>query len=56
MEMEAILAQRFSPLNFSFVPSFPNPAPFFLECIEFLPIFSEKYEDNPAHLVIKFHQ
>jgi hypothetical protein len=56
MSMKAILAQRFAPLNFSVVPGFPNPAPSFSEWAYFLPIFSEKDEDNLAHHVIKFHQ
>jgi hypothetical protein len=31
--MEAILAQRFAPLNFSTILGFPNPVLSFLECI-----------------------
>jgi hypothetical protein len=56
MAMEAILARRFAPLNFSVVPGFPNPAPSFSECADFLPIFSRKDEDNPAQHLVKFHQ
>jgi hypothetical protein len=53
--MEDILARRFSPLNVLVVLGFPNPAPYFSECTDFLPIFREKDEDNSAHHVIKFH-
>jgi hypothetical protein len=54
--MEAILARRFAPLNFSIVPGFPNIVPSFLECTDFLPIFSGKEEDYLAHHLVKFHQ
>jgi hypothetical protein len=51
-----VLAQRFSPLNFSAVPGFPHPVPHMSEWGDFLPIFRERKEDNPAQHLIKFHQ
>jgi hypothetical protein len=56
MAMEFILAQRFTPLNFSIISSFPNPILSFSECTYFLSIFSRKEEDNPAQHLVKFHQ
>ena len=53
--MEAILAQRFSPFNFLAVPGFPHPVPTMIEWGDFLPIFRERKEDNPADHLIKFH-
>ena len=54
--MAAILAQRFSPLNFSDVPGFPNAVPIMDEWGDFLPQFREKKDDNlPAHL-LRFHE
>ena len=54
--MEAILARRFSPLNFSAVPGFPNHVPTFIECADFLPMFQGDEGDNPAQHLIGFHQ
>jgi hypothetical protein len=56
MAMEAILTQRFAPLNFSATPGFPNPVLSFLECTDFLPIFHGDEGDNPAQHLIDFHQ
>jgi hypothetical protein len=55
MTMETILDQRFALLNFSVVCNFPNHAPSFSECADFLPVFSRKEEDNPAQHLIKYH-
>jgi hypothetical protein len=39
--MEAILAWRFAPLNFSVVPGFPNLVPPLSEWMDYLPTFKE---------------
>jgi len=52
--MEAILARRFSPLNFSAVPGFPNHVPTFIECADFLPMFHGHEGDDPAQHLIDF--
>ena len=54
--MEAILAWRFAPFNFSAVPGFPHPVPTMTEWGDFFPIFRERKEDNPADHLIKFHE
>ena len=54
--MKAIVAQRFAPLDFSTVPGFPHPVPSMTEWGDFLPIFRERGEDNPANHLIKFHE
>ena len=54
--IESILAWRFAPFNFSPVPSFPHPVPTMTEWGDFLPIFKERTEDNPADHLIKFHE
>ena len=54
--MEAILARRFAPFNFSAVAGFPHPIPTMTEWGYFLPIFRERKEDNPADHLIKFHE
>jgi hypothetical protein len=41
---------------FQVILGFPNPAPSFSECANFLPIFSGKEEDNLAQHLVKFHQ
>jgi hypothetical protein len=46
--MEAILARRFSPFNFSIVPGFPNVVPSIDEWGDFLPIFREHEDDKPC--------
>jgi hypothetical protein len=51
-----VLARRFAPRNFYAVPSFPHSLPHMLEWEDFLPIFEDKKEDNPAQHLIKFHQ
>ena len=54
--MKAIVARRFAPLNFSIVPGFPHPVQSMREWGDFLPIFKERREDNPADHLIKFHE
>jgi hypothetical protein len=54
--MERILARRFSPFNFSSVPGFPNVVPTMDEWGDFLPIFRERKEDNPAEHLREFHE
>jgi hypothetical protein len=54
--MEAILARRFAPFDFSAILGFPNLVTHIAECSYFLPIFREKDEDNHAQHLIKFHQ
>lgn len=53
--MDAILAQRFSPLNFLAIPGFPNPSPSFTNCAYFHPIFCGDVGDNPTQHLIQFH-
>jgi hypothetical protein len=55
-QMEAILAQRFSPFNFSYVPDFPNVVPTMDEWGDFLPRFREHRDDNPAEHLLEFHE
>ena len=53
--MEAIVAQRFAPFNFSDILGFPNPVPtmdFWGDC---LPRFRESKEDNLSDHLIRFH-
>ena len=52
----ALLAQRFAPLDFSFVPGFPHPVPDMSEWAYFLPVFKEEEEDSPAKHLLKFHE
>jgi hypothetical protein len=52
----ALLARRFAPLDFSSVPGFPHPVPNMSEWGDFLPIFKESKEDNPAEHLLKFHE
>jgi hypothetical protein len=54
--MEAILARRFAPFNFSVVSGFPNVVPTMDEWGDFLPIFREHKEDNPAQHLREFHE
>ena len=54
--MEAILARRFAPFNFSDIPGFPNPVPIMDVWGDCLPRFRESKEDNPSDHLIKFHQ
>jgi hypothetical protein len=52
--MDKILAQRFSPFNFSVVPGFPNVVPTPDEWVDYFPIFKERKEDNPAQHLVSF--
>jgi hypothetical protein len=54
--MDKILAQRFSPFNFSVVPIFPNVVPTIDEWVDFFPIFKEHKDDNPAQHLCEFHE
>ena len=54
--MEAIMAQKFAPFNFSIVPGFPHVVPTMIEWGDFLPIFKEEKEDNPTEHLLKFHE
>jgi hypothetical protein len=54
--MDKILARRFSPFNFSVVPGFPNVVPTVDEWGDYLPIFRERKEDNPARHLHEFHE
>ena len=52
----ALLARMFAPLDFSSVPGFPHPVPDMSEWGDFLPVFKEEKEDNPAQHLLKFHK
>ena len=54
--MEAILARRFAPFNFSAILGFPHPVLTMTEWGDFLPIVREMREDNPVDHLIKFHE
>jgi hypothetical protein len=54
--MEAILARRFAPFNFSIIPSFPNVVPTIDEWGDFLPRFREHRDDNPVEYLFEFHE
>ena len=50
------MARRFAPLEFSTVLGFPHLVPSMTKWGDFLPIFRERREDNPADHLIKFHE
>jgi hypothetical protein len=52
----SFLARRFAPLDFSSVLGFPHPVPNMSEWGDFLPIFRENKEENPAKHLLKFHE
>ena len=52
----SLLAQRFAPLDFSSISGFPHPVPHMSEWGDFLPVFKEEKEDNPAEHLKKFHE
>ena len=54
--MKAIVAWRFAHIEFSTVPGFPHPVPSMIEWGDFMLIFRERREDNPADHLIKFHE
>jgi hypothetical protein len=55
MDMKAILAKRFAPLNISTIDGYPHPVPQFYEWKDLLPIFYEGEDDNPFEHVHEFH-
>jgi hypothetical protein len=55
MTMKAILARRFSPLNFSVIDRYPHPMPQIDEWKDLLPRFYEVEDDNPFEHVHEFH-
>jgi hypothetical protein len=55
MAMEAILARRFSPLNFSAIAGYPHLVPQIDEWQDLLPRFYEGENDNPVEHVLEFH-
>jgi hypothetical protein len=54
--MDKILARRFSPFNFSVVPSFPNVVPTVDEWGDYFPIFRRHRDDNPNEHLREFHE
>ena len=54
--MEAIVAARFAPFNFSVVHNFPNNVPTMDEWGDFLPRFGGDGHDHPTQHLIEFHQ
>ena len=54
--MEAIVAARFSPFNFSSVLDLPNNVPTMDDWGDFLPRFRGDGHDHPAQHLIEFHQ
>ena len=54
--MEAIVAARFAPFNFSIVPDFSNKVPTMDEWGDFLPRFRGDGQDHLAQHLISFHQ
>ena len=56
VQMENILAHRFSPFNFSTIPGFPNVVPSLNEWGDYSPIFGKCEEDNPAQHLSEFHE
>jgi hypothetical protein len=52
----SLLARRFAPLDFSSVLGFPHPVPDMSEWGDFLPVFREEKDDNPAEHLLKFHE
>jgi hypothetical protein len=52
----SLLAHRFAPLDFSSISGFSHPVPHMLEWGDFLPVFKEKKEDNPAEHLKNFHE
>jgi hypothetical protein len=54
--MDKILAQRFSPFNFSAILGFPNIVLTVDEWVDIFPIFKENKEDNPTQHLREFHE
>jgi hypothetical protein len=55
MDMESILASRFSPLNFSAISGYPHLVPQIDEWQDLLPRFYEGENTNPLDHVLEFH-
>jgi hypothetical protein len=53
--MEKILAWRFAPFNFSYVPSFSNVIPAINEWDDYLPRFRGSKHDHPGEHLFNFH-
>ena len=51
-----LLARRFAPLDFSSIPGFPHPILDMSEWGDFLLVFKEEKEDNPAEHLLNFHE
>ena len=51
-----LLSWRFAPLDFSSIPSFPHPVPDMSKWGDFIPVFKEEKDDNPAEHLLKFHE
>ena len=54
--MESILAWRFSPLNLSVVPGFPNFVPTINEWGDFFPRFREHRHEKLVEHFLEFHE
>jgi hypothetical protein len=54
--MEAIVARRFSPFNFSYVHYFPNIVPTIYEWGVFSPRFRKHRDANPSKHLLEFHE
>jgi hypothetical protein len=53
--MEAILAKRFSPFNFSAIVGYPHPVPAINEWDDYLPRFRGSKHEHPGDHLLKFH-
>jgi len=56
LSIAANAAQRFSPLDFLKVPSFPNVVPTMDEWGDNIPKFKEDRNDNPPKHLLQFHE
>ena len=54
--MEAIIAQRVAPFNFSAIPGFPHLVPKPNEWYDDLPRFNGKEHDHPGEHLSNFHE
>ena len=54
--MEAILAWRFAPFNFSAIPGFPHPVLAITKWGDYLPIFRGSKYDHPSDHLLNFHK
>jgi hypothetical protein len=53
--LSAILAQNFSPFNFSSISGYPHPVPAINEWDDYLPRFRGSKHDHPGEHLLKFH-